>query len=111
MRISDWSSDVCSSDLESTARCRRGRVVGAAGVSGRTSWRGVVVMPTTLDFDTNVNVNQIGRASCRESVCQYVLISVVAGSSKQKHEPSSFYDTDLTTTSSTRIIYRHIVRD
>src|SRR3546814_19118965 len=28
---------------------------------------------------------QIGRASCRERVCQYVLISVVAGSLKKKN--------------------------
>src|SRR3546814_16195464 len=28
--------------------------------------------------------HQIGRASCRERVCQYVLISVVAGSLKKK---------------------------
>src|SRR3546814_20734375 len=30
------------------------------------------------------SVQQIGRASCRESVCQYVWISVVAGSLKKK---------------------------
>src|SRR3546814_14534067 len=30
--------------------------------------------------------SQIGRASCRERVCQYVLISVVAGSLKKKNE-------------------------
>src|SRR3546814_11577654 len=29
-------------------------------------------------------VEEIGRASCRESVCQYVLISVVAASLKKK---------------------------
>src|SRR3546814_14675764 len=29
-------------------------------------------------------VSEIGRASCRESVCQYVVISVVAGSFKKK---------------------------
>src|SRR3546814_10978648 len=30
------------------------------------------------------DITQIGRASCRERVCQYVLISVVAGSLKKK---------------------------
>src|SRR3546814_15059122 len=27
MRISDWSSDVCSSDLHDTAHCRNGRIL------------------------------------------------------------------------------------
>src|SRR3546814_14235469 len=30
-------------------------------------------------------LSEIGRTKCRESVCQYVLISVVAGSFKKKH--------------------------
>src|SRR3546814_16875795 len=32
-------------------------------------------------------LNKIGRASCRESVCQYVYISVVAVSLKKKKKP------------------------
>src|SRR3546814_13740830 len=78
MRISDRSSDVCSSDL---------RVVGTvAGLLRRLPGRGapelvaaaldevvegVVVVQMALE-------RQIGRASCRERVCQYVSISVVA---------------------------------
>src|SRR3546814_10524048 len=91
MRISDWSSDVCSSDLTvCTARrqCRdtlmhdgqqRGtsltasqraqykeqtaKIKGCASVTERRSRRCVVSVPDT---------HQIGRASCRERVCQYV---------------------------------------
>src|SRR3546814_11304803 len=40
---------------------------------------------------------EIGRASCRERVCQYVLISVVAVSLKKK--PTLIYTTSLVSTS------------
>src|SRR3546814_18876815 len=33
------------------------------------------------------DVTEIGRASCRDRVCQYVSLSVVAGSVKKKHQP------------------------
>src|SRR3546814_7346473 len=60
MRISDWSSDVCSSDLVLAERDAR-RLVdhGMAEVAAR---RTGVHRPR----------HQIGRASCRERVCQYV---------------------------------------
>src|SRR3546814_6813817 len=80
MRISDWSSDVCSSDL-----------VGAAGSLGAITaalvllWRhkrasaqglGWVLRATERlprRFETRARaLAQIGRASCRERVCQYV---------------------------------------
>src|SRR3546814_14560880 len=38
---------------------------------------------------------QIGRASCRERVCQYVSISVVAGSSKKKNHHRAYMMTPL----------------
>src|SRR3546814_4756052 len=81
MRISDWSSDVCSSDLDHPAN---------AACNGR----GTVTMSRNIDLnavlselgprfaagaaahdadDSFVTENyQIGRASCRERVCQYV---------------------------------------
>src|SRR3546814_7377341 len=61
MRISDWSSDVCSSDL---AKLR------GAG----THARGIGQQPGAVeDQDGGGQVGkQIGRASCRERVCQYV---------------------------------------
>src|SRR3546814_10268619 len=78
MRISDWSSDVCSSDLSrieeiygvgafvrlhvvDTAQVVIGMAVRAVPGAG-----GVNVGPASGDLD------EIGRASCRERVCQYV---------------------------------------
>src|SRR3546814_19800514 len=83
MRISDWSSDVCSSDLHRVRRARD-RLGEAAfgGDSGRhnagseRAWR------------IAEQATQIGRASRRERVCQYVYISGVAGSFKKKHTPT-----------------------
>src|SRR3546814_3455759 len=69
MRISDWSSDVCSSDLLQRAfgtdagggDQRRGAVLGGQ--------RGVRAGGQQLGDDGRA---EIGRASCRERVCQYV---------------------------------------
>src|SRR3546814_2354466 len=97
MRISDWSSDVCSSDLAPD---------DFAGIEAATAefaqiWRGIdkIVYSTTLNevstartrivpsFDEDFirlleseavqdisigGPTEIGRASCRERVCQYV---------------------------------------
>src|SRR3546814_9317892 len=91
MRISDWSSDVCSSDL-SAQKMRnalallhrrspelevegemhadaaldeavREKILPNSKLKGAAN---LLVMPT-LDA-----ANKIGRASCRERVCQYV---------------------------------------
>src|SRR3546814_9574914 len=91
MRISDWSSDVCSSDLWETilnaniigcynlfeAARKQGvkRVVFASsnhvmGFHQRTTKIGVEAVPNP---DTRYGLSkQIGRASCRARVCQYV---------------------------------------
>src|SRR3546814_8726171 len=60
MRISDWSSDVCSSDLAlhgvpDPAQRAAARIPGTDAAAGRG---GALI--------------EIGRASCRERVCQYV---------------------------------------
>src|SRR3546814_1350241 len=70
MRISDWSSDVCSSDLAAhdagdcrrrrRARAVRGRALSQAGADALARW------------GADGRVMEIGRASCRERVCQYV---------------------------------------
>src|SRR3546814_9974826 len=60
MRISDWSSDVCSSDLFAVAGVNRVLIA----IMGR--WR------ASLDFANRKACGEIGRASCRERVCQYV---------------------------------------
>src|SRR3546814_19701379 len=98
MRISDWSSDVCSSDLlrlgeeapDFTARSTRG-VVSLSDYRGR--WLALFSHPAdftpvcTREFVAIARASDrfsamgcelmavsvvIGSASCRESVCQYV---------------------------------------
>src|SRR3546814_1913620 len=64
MRISDWSSDVCSSDLDLTARPAPGHDRFAFH-SGQLDHYGRYELQTLEQV-------QIGRASCRERVCQYV---------------------------------------
>src|SRR3546814_4356946 len=74
MRISDWSSDVCSSDLSVCP----GRVTGSALAEDATAPPSGQVSP---DVQGRLIQNpsivsslgaEIGRASCRERVCQYV---------------------------------------
>src|SRR3546814_9129578 len=79
MRISDWSSDVCSSDLvemraETRAvgrdiafdhrRCERDREAAAD--------RRHAMVVANFHIVEEYFVHKIGRASCRERVCQYV---------------------------------------
>src|SRR3546814_1038763 len=81
MRISDWSSDVCSSDLSLAEAVN--------GSSGKTvlytpvfEFGNVVEAAKSKDLVQQVDSivihwtkqlkNEIGRASCRERVCQYV---------------------------------------
>src|SRR3546814_5933899 len=71
MRISDWSSDVCSSDLGRAARQRPGvayRLWEAAATAGMPPFD----PPEILESDLSSLILEIGRASCRERVCQYV---------------------------------------
>src|SRR3546814_20678968 len=114
MRISDWSSDVCSSDLAAALRGRRRRRAGqAAVVAVEIERRGVALIQGfefvlvritaaigmqvghpapvgqpqavhgTVGADAKLTVkddegglvthrSEIGGASCRERVCQYV---------------------------------------
>src|SRR3546814_12773333 len=46
--------------------------------------------PGHLQNETKAITNQIGRESCRERVCQYVKISVVAVSLKKKKIPTNY---------------------
>src|SRR3546814_7698483 len=95
MRISDWSSDVCSSDLSDEGEVNRlytsrGMVplrdgycadrhpaveILVAEVDGDPDRLAGVVMGVdhlTAFRDPDNGSSQIGRASCRERVCQYV---------------------------------------
>src|SRR3546814_14285181 len=104
MRISDWSSDVCSSDLskvDAGVLALREEVTAVDEVldvcerliRGRAGKGGVRL---TLETDRGLRPIvadrirlKIGRASCRERVCQYVSISVVAVSLKKNCRQST----------------------
>src|SRR3546814_15944996 len=105
MRISDWSSDVCSSDLlavgggvaqaEALALADGESVHAlvatehrAVGIDQRTG------PDTDLGAEAGVGIAggdeaEIGRASCRASVCQSVETSAVHGTLKNKHKTHS----------------------
>src|SRR3546814_1518669 len=80
MRISDWSSDVCSSDLHVLAGLHadgpvRGKPAGVQHYVEVELPDGRIVAPDGVFPHRRhrlVPVEQIGRASCRERVCQYV---------------------------------------
>src|SRR3546814_5063597 len=86
MRISDWSSDVCSSDLDWAGNYQS----LASGFRAKDRHPMLRIDPFNLILANNLMQNvinftvwfalvfwafletQIGRASCRERVCQYV---------------------------------------
>src|SRR3546814_3078648 len=92
MRMSDWSSDVCSSDLARIIRsdrtlCRRyglehaGLTISMEDEDGKKEirrgwlrWLGVGTGSLALVLAAlwTQRAPKIGRASCRERVCQYV---------------------------------------
>src|SRR3546814_4543384 len=88
MRISDWSSDVCSSDLarletELDVIARMGFPGYFLIVADFINWakdHGIPVGPgrgsgagSLVAWALGItDLDQIGRASCRERVCQYV---------------------------------------
>src|SRR3546814_15887780 len=51
---------------------------------GAATWTGMLVDEALGERDETDAFEEIGRASCRERVCQYVSISVVAVSLKNK---------------------------
>src|SRR3546814_1852623 len=100
MRISDWSSDVCSSDLHTLGDERDleqiNQSIDSVGIAREwkltTKGKGVVnlseitIIKGEIKWSEphgdaleqigvappNLDGNEIGRASCRERVCQYV---------------------------------------
>src|SRR3546814_13635144 len=103
MRISDWSSDVCSSDLAVTkmngfkrelgqaliGKAHRLQTAQADGVIWKAGFDNLlfrrddfnepfkkpwIISGYTVNFSNRetFSQSQIGRASCRERVCQYV---------------------------------------
>src|SRR3546814_3590802 len=80
MRISDWSSDVCSSDLPAPPPHGRSEMMirrlirvalALAMVGAATPAFAIDASFYTYDGFAET-VDEIGRASCRERVCQYV---------------------------------------
>src|SRR3546814_8327439 len=87
MRISDWSSDVCFSDLDPAVQPFVPADPAVRMVSGFVEKSNVSAAETMVALiensrrfemqmkvirDAGSNAQQIGRASCRERVCQYV---------------------------------------
>src|SRR3546814_10321605 len=86
MRISDWSSDVCSSDLRVgdagtdqgiQAVGHGGEDVSSGGFLGRFCRLLIAGLapgarPLAGSAGEAGGLREIGRASCRERVCQYV---------------------------------------
>src|SRR3546814_4762591 len=91
LRISDWSSDVCSSDLKEkffqpvdkeasdfTLRNAGGETVRLVDLRGKVVVLHFIyagcpdVCPLHAEKIAEIQEMEIGRASCRERVCQYV---------------------------------------
>src|SRR3546814_2137759 len=72
MRISDWSSDVCSSDLPLSIK------PDLEGMPEKNGEMGLMLIghqngqAVAWAVDADEKAIEIGRASCRERVCQYV---------------------------------------
>src|SRR3546814_14102940 len=95
MRISDWSSDVCSSDLAKTLLFENDKAYQVRAVSPDRRYVGLsrIVDNATkhcyvydrteaklIQLTVEGQPVEIGRGSCRERVCQTVYVSVVVGS-------------------------------
>src|SRR3546814_13432858 len=108
MRISDWSSDVCFSDLVqhlsmidyiAVSGTKEGRVIEYVDhlhehfVDPCVIRDAAYMPPSRAGFSIEMKPESIGRASCRESVCQYVSISVVAVSLKKNIKVDDKKDT------------------
>src|SRR3546814_9619320 len=72
MRISDWSSDVCSSDLLGVVRTGTSRSFVVADIPGLIQGASEGAGLGHLFLRHLSRTREIGRASCRERVCQYV---------------------------------------
>src|SRR3546814_9157574 len=76
MRISDWSSDVCSSDLIGTGPLPHPTTQRQYPMGGRVGERAGAEFRIRGSGGERDRIGgaraKIGRASCRERVCQYV---------------------------------------
>src|SRR3546814_10068176 len=89
LRISDWSSDVCSSDLSAVVDRRKASAIGSVIVQDKrrnnpAAEGGAIPPPVATSINRVARTwparsgrassisSKIGSASCRERVCQYV---------------------------------------
>src|SRR3546814_8334207 len=90
MRISDWSSDVCSSDLQAIGALSAAIKLARAGLRepgkpigcylfsgptgvGKTEAARQLALSLGIELTRfDMSEYKLGRASCRERVCQYV---------------------------------------
>src|SRR3546814_2531452 len=89
MRISDWSSDVCSSDLPKNPNDPDSLSLAPSGGAKKADFSNVQSGSSSTEADApkadfsnvqsgsgsteeSIGEQKIGRASCRERVCQYV---------------------------------------
>src|SRR3546814_18496349 len=91
MLISDWSSDVCSSDLFPRSSNKALQALplvesGAADACNLSQAELAMACASHGGETRHTGTVEIGRASCRERVCQYVSISVVAVSLKKNKQ-------------------------
>src|SRR3546814_19034010 len=114
MRISDWSSDVCSSDLLAVRpwllrdpgqrviaigpRMAEDLVIALAEVAAALILHDECVAAEHRLDRMARGPAEIGRASCRERVCQYGSISVAPGSFKKKNNTTTTSPISLETT-------------
>src|SRR3546814_18542889 len=101
MRISDWSSDVCSSDLWHMLEYFTLLALALVGlgiampfasdvahfVAGFLSFVALITLIVLMmlqNWQGREHAKKIGRASCRERVGQYVSLRVIAVSLKKK---------------------------
>src|SRR3546814_19393193 len=73
-------ADEFEAPLERRRRCNRQRRLGRP-------------TPQAIEFEQRRRTEEIGRASGRERVCQYVLIAVVAGPLKKKNKRDNHRET------------------
>src|SRR3546814_10291614 len=78
MRISDWSSDVCSSDLldlkmpvVDPVKCVA-RIASKSGLSEKTKRKALEILKKAEQGKISAGKDQNGRESCRERECKYV---------------------------------------
>src|SRR3546814_5633947 len=92
MRISDWSSDVCASDLSSGLGRHFALTLAKAGAAVAVGARRADKLAELVDeitatggtavavnLDVGQRASEMGSAAWRERVCTYVEISVEAG--------------------------------